>query len=330
MQKNNDEEKKDLGTLQKEMTFSFRSCKTVNTNILILDKALNGLDLSGEVVQIIGESGIGKSTLILQMIKELCNQEYKILFVDAEGSVTKEQLESVGVYEQINKKLFYVRASTFKDVEKVLDQFIDTDEIQFIFIDSIACLVHNGLVGIDKKKSISITTNNSNYSSKQLTLFMQKYNALAKSKGIVFVLVNQLRSKFDNKMNSTLKEAGGKNVKYNSDVILKLKKATPSSEFTKLVTPFEQGIPLIIEVVKSNKCSPKSFPGYLIYGRGLSDVLNSIYALIHLNVIKKVNGHYSCKYFKANGIKRVYSLYCEEMGHDDKLNQQISEFYDNL
>ena len=41
---------------------------------------------SGQMVGIMGGSGVGKSTLMLEMCKRFCKQGYKTLYIDVEGN----------------------------------------------------------------------------------------------------------------------------------------------------------------------------------------------------------------------------------------------------
>lgn len=97
-----------------------------------------------------------------------------------------------------------MRGSTFGDVERIIDNAMSKVNFDLIIIDSIACLINNGFV--DEKRSISIETNNSNLNSRPLTLFLNKYNAIAKSSKTSFILVNQFRNKVDMKVGTILKE----------------------------------------------------------------------------------------------------------------------------
>ena len=57
------------------------------------------------VVQLAAQSGVGKSTLALQIAKECLRQNLKVAYIDAEGGLNTNMLKSTGVYD-------YVRSST--------------------------------------------------------------------------------------------------------------------------------------------------------------------------------------------------------------------------
>lgn len=303
----------------------------IPTSNMLLNHILGGGIELGSIIQISGEAGTGKSTISLDLARELCINDKKILYIDTEGSISNEILASTGLAQVINENLFYVRANTFQDVENIMDRFINTNEIHCIIIDSIAGLIHSGFTDITNKKKISITTNNTNYDSKRLNLFMKKYNAIAKTKNICLILINQMRNQVDMKKGTIVKSYGSKAVTYFADTILKIKNQKADTDFKKLTNSFELGIALEIEIVKSNKRPPKSFPVYLIYGKGLSEIISNIYALIQIGTIQKDgNGYYSISKYKAHGIKELYQFYQQFLIEDETIKNAVVNYYDKL
>lgn len=304
----------------------------IKTNISCVDYALNGGIIPGATIQIVAESGLGKSTLCLEIAKKLCEQEMKVLYVDSEGSVTHNTLNTIGITEDmINDGFYYVRESTFGNVEKVIDKFLESIDFNLVIIDSIAALINDDF--LDSNKSASITTNNSNLNSRPLTLFLNKYNAIAKKKGISFIFINQYRNKVDMKIGTVLKEYGGKSVRYNSDVILKilpLKSNGKNRDFSKLpqVLP---GNMLELEIIKSNRMIPGiKIPFYLVYGHGVSERYQKIYALIKLKIIIEDNSYYKYEFsgqtFKRHGFEELFYT-IEPHFVDKEVMSQIKEFY---
>jgi len=89
--------------LRKSMQDYFSDSKVISTNIPIVDKALcGGLEL-GSIVQFVGESSTGKSTLVMQIVSNLCKQNKKVLYIDSEGSISKNLLETLEIYNDSSK-----------------------------------------------------------------------------------------------------------------------------------------------------------------------------------------------------------------------------------
>lgn len=272
------------------------------TEIIPLDAILGGGIRKGEVIQIVAESGFGKSTIACHVASKYCVKGKKVLYIDAEGSISIELLESLGLDEEIDKNFFYIREAVFSKVEETIDLFIREDSIDLIIIDSIACLIPEGFSKVEK--GISITTNNTNYTSRQLTSFFNKYNYIIKTKHINLLLINQYRNKVDMKVGTILKEYGGKNTKYNSDVILKIstiKSTGVNKKFKQLKLNNDPGTDLEFEIIKSNKMPPGiTVPFYLIYGRGISNIASIMYALLQSKYVEEKNSFYRFKSSKSD------------------------------
>lgn len=306
----------------------------IPTNIFSLDFILKGGIEESTTYQLVGESGVGKSTIALTIARNICGQGKHVIYIDSEGSVSKQMLDSLGLIPYLEEKMFiYIRESTFSKVESMLDTLLATDEISLVIVDSIATLVNEDFTNL--KNGISITTKNTYYTTGPLVLFMNKYKSLAMTKKFSLLLINQYRNTIDMKKNGTiLKEYGSKNTKYNSDVILRIGSIKSNSDyydFARMTKPFENGTELCFEVVKSNKTFPTdSIPFYLLYGRGISDVCNYLYALQKLGVITQSGGYYSYEYndmvIKAQGIKNFYNQLVAYVDFNDLISE-IDSYY---
>lgn len=311
----------------------FKNVNIIPTNIFSLDFILKGGIEESTTYQLVGESGVGKSTIALTIAKNICDQEKHVVYIDSEGSVSQQLLESLGLISHIEKTLFtYIRESTFNNVEKILDELLATDEVSLVIVDSIATLVNEDFT--DLKNGISITTKNTYYTTGPLVLFMNKYKSLAMSKKFSLILINQYRNTIDMRKGTILKEYGSKNTRYNSDVILRIGPIKSNSkyyDFKRMTKPFENGTELCFEVVKSNKASPnESIPFYLYYGKGISDVCNYLYALQKMGKITQSGGYYTYDYngmvVKAQGISSFYNQLISYVDFK-QLSDEIEAYY---
>ncbi|MFV0275168.1 MAG: AAA family ATPase [Bacilli bacterium] len=316
-----------LADLANSLPNYFSDTTIVKSGIYSLDYLLKGGLQLGSFIQFVAESGIGKSTIALQVASNLCEQGHKVLYLDSEGSVTNKTLESTGVSKYLNNGFYYVRESTFDKVEKKLDRFISTNEISVIMIDSIANLINEGFTNLND--GISITNNNTNNISGPLVKFINKYKSVATSCNICFVLVNQYRNTINMKIGTQLKEYGSKNVRYASDVIIKIngiKSFGSARDFKNLTNSADAGIALELEIVKSNKSRPGTImPAYLIYGKGIDNMWNWVYELKKADVIKQAGKYFSLDYvgnqIKEDGMPNfVRALESTEFSVDDFTN----------
>lgn len=302
----------------------------VSTGVCPIDKLLKGgIDL-GTFVQLIAEPGIGKSTIALQVAKNLCSQGYNVLYVDSEHSVSKETLNSVGL-SNYKDNFFLVKESEFALVEQKLDEFILTGEINFIVIDSMACLINPCFTNIGSKKgSISVTTNNSNYMSGPTNKFMSKYKSLAAKYNIGFIIINQNRNSVNMTTGTILKMYGPKNVEYDTDTIIRIKpiKTTTLKDFKELTKDVVGGNALSFEIVKSNKAEPDVvYPGYLMYGKGISNLWTYIYQLKKNGIIEQKGTFYTLDYhgdsIKGQGILNFVKKLEENNVSEDDLKELL-------
>jgi RecA/RadA recombinase len=304
---------------------SLLNTEIIPTNIFTLDFILKGGLELGSSIQLVGESGVGKSTISLQLAKQICDQGKNVVYVDAENSVTNELLKTIGLDDYISKKFFLIKEPSFKTVDDYLCKFIATGEISVIIIDSLAGLVHEGFTNL--KDSISSTTNNTSYNSKNLTQFISKFKSLATLNKFCLVMVNQYRFSVNMMTGSQKKEYGSKIVRYSSDIIIKIGSLKKHLDFKGMAKAFN-GTELELEVIKSNKSAPEeSLPVALHYGKGISNLINKLYALIKLKVIEQKGSYYQLKYedkvIYEQGLTNFYNKLIE-------LDIDLSEYDDKV
>lgn len=312
----------------------------VPTNSYILDNLLTGGVELGATIQIVGESGTGKSTLSLLIAKTLCEKGKNVVYLDTENSISIEMVKTMGLDEFMKdecRRFYYLRLSTFTEVEKKLDEFISTGEISLILCDSLAGLLNAGFTNLEN--GISINEATSSYNSRPLGMFMNKYKTLVGQRKIAFVFTNQYRNKIDirGKTGTQEKEYGGKNIRHNSDAIIRIN-VCKDREFNNISEAYSKayykGIAETFELIKSNKSAPKNHPFHLVYGKGISDFCNHVYALRKLDIIKQAGTYYSILFqgqeIKENGmvnfIKKIKELGLSLYGLYTK---EIDEFYKN-
>lgn len=321
-------------------THPFKNEDVIKTEIDVLDSLLGGGVELGSTIQIVSESGTGKSTISLLISKEFCNKGKNVLYIDTEYSISEEMLRDIGlnIYRDENSyRFYYLRLSTFADVEKKLDEFISTNEISLIVIDSLAGLINAGFTNLNK--GISINEATSSYNSRPLGMFMNKYKTLVGQRKIALLFTNQYRNKIDIKGGSgtQLKEYGGKNIRYNSDSIIKIGKPKEkdftviSQAYSKI---FSKGLDQSLELIKSNKKSPREHPFYLVYGRGISDVCTEIYVLKKMGIIKQSGTYYSIQLenseIKENGLENfIKAVISKEIKLGDFYVKELETYYLN-
>ncbi|RMC49228.1 DNA repair protein RadA [Lactobacillus sp. ESL0225] len=103
----------------------------IQTSMAELNRVLGGGIVPGSLVLIGGDPGIGKSTLMLQIMSELA-QQHKVLYVSGEESANQIKLRAERLGLEADNMLLYPET----DMEEIRQQ-IDTIQPDFVVIDSI-------------------------------------------------------------------------------------------------------------------------------------------------------------------------------------------------
>lgn len=113
----------------------------IKTDIEEFDRALGGGIIPGSVILIGGDPGIGKSTLILQILNKLSNKGILCLYLSGEESL--QQIKMRAERLSVNSPNLYI--STGTNLEEMLDilknvkpEILVIDSIQTLYTDTIA------------------------------------------------------------------------------------------------------------------------------------------------------------------------------------------------
>lgn len=110
------------------------------TGISEFDRALGGGVVPGSLVLIGGDPGIGKSTLILQVVQRLAQQGLRTLYISGEESVQQIKMRAQRISAD-SSELYLLSGTCLEDVIDSLDELapriIVIDSIQTIFTESL-------------------------------------------------------------------------------------------------------------------------------------------------------------------------------------------------
>ena len=111
--------------------------KRLTTNMKELDRVLGGGIVQGSLVLVGGDPGIGKSTLLLQVCRNLSEDGIKVLYISGEESLQqiKIRAERIGSFRDHLSLLCETNLDTIKTV-------IDREKPQVVVIDSIQTMYH--------------------------------------------------------------------------------------------------------------------------------------------------------------------------------------------
>jgi len=107
-----------------------------STGLEELNRVLGGGVVSGSLVLVGGDPGIGKSTILLQMCRNLSEAGHQILYVSGEESMSqiKMRAERIGSF---TKDMLLLCVNNLEDVE----EYVRKDKPKVIIIDSIQTII---------------------------------------------------------------------------------------------------------------------------------------------------------------------------------------------
>jgi len=115
----------------------------LKTDIGELDRVLGGGIVTGSVVLLGGDPGIGKSTISLQISNQLTKKEHTVLYVSGEESVSQTKLRAARLGSATDKGHLYIVNQTdlsliSEYINKIKPDMVIIDSIQVIFEPSIS------------------------------------------------------------------------------------------------------------------------------------------------------------------------------------------------
>ncbi len=119
------------------------SISRVSTKLIELDRALGGGIVEGQVILIGGSPGIGKSTILTQILDNLASDLNKGLYLTAEESPSQVKIRSDRL--NIKNKNFLILSesninSALSEIRRLSPRFIVVDSIQTVYSDTVGSI----------------------------------------------------------------------------------------------------------------------------------------------------------------------------------------------
>jgi RecA/RadA recombinase len=167
-----------------------KNTSPIGSGIPILDNALNGGIKLGEILQIVGPGGVGKTTLALQYALEVARKGNQVLYVNSEGSFPILRLKQLGAtaFSKLSPLITVVSPKEFAEqaqLVKELDKYL-SPEVKLLVFDTIVSLY---------RKEVGETTNNILLNRMLNQQFGLIANAL-ESNLFAVIVINQVRGDF--------------------------------------------------------------------------------------------------------------------------------------
>ena len=150
-----------------------QSYERISTGIKTLDEALGGGIVTGQVILISGEPGIGKSTLLLQVSSNI-SKNRKVLYITGEESAHQVFLRGERI-NALSDNLFVLSETLLENIISSIDQI----KPDFIVVDSVQTVYSSQLESAAGSVS-------------QVREVSSKLTEIAKTRGIPSIIVGQV------------------------------------------------------------------------------------------------------------------------------------------
>ena len=117
----------------------------IHTHIDELDRVLGGGIVKGSLVLVGGDPGIGKSTLLLEMCRNLVKEDVKVLYVSGEESMSqiKSRAVRLGITEgsEMEERLMLLSDNDLDNIEQSIEEL----KSEIVIVDSIQTIESSNL-----------------------------------------------------------------------------------------------------------------------------------------------------------------------------------------
>ncbi len=147
---------------------SLESYCRYNTGMCELDRVLGGGIVPGSLVLVGGDPGIGKSTLLLQVCRNLASDGRKVMYISGEESLSQIKMRAMRIGD-FSDNLLLLCATNLTDIEEVVrkhrPEVVIIDSIQTMYSDNVSSApgsvsqvreATNLLLGIAKSETITV------------------------------------------------------------------------------------------------------------------------------------------------------------------------------
>ena len=117
-------------------SISMEESERLSTNIKELDRVLGGGIIQGSLTLVGGDPGIGKSTLLLQVCRNLSNTEHKVLYISGEESLKQIKLRAnrIGDFKDHMLLLCETNLSLIEEaIKRATPEVVIIDSIQTMY-----------------------------------------------------------------------------------------------------------------------------------------------------------------------------------------------------
>ena len=298
------EEKKDILSRLEEMNLLNKEEVKIKSGILLLDMFVAGENsindrigwLKGKTFSISGPNGIGKSTMLMELIKRWAKQKLKIIFFDYENGLSEKSISDLGLTEFCafnakdfisGKKNFLVmNPHTYSATISLLFAMLEDEDIKIdvVMFDSLAMIQPKYIAeNLDDIEQLPI-----GLKARSEGTFLPLVKNLFSKHNVLGIYINQFRNKF-NQYGAVLDEPTGQAFLYGMDIRMVMKPSKEGKIVKNVINGFngtkvEKVIGNWVELWFKKSRAGNSFSAItipLVFGKGIS--VNYLYTSLIQN-----------------------------------------------
>jgi recombination protein RecA len=262
------------GTVMNAGSKEKHSYDVISTGSLTLDVALgiNGLP-RGRIVEIVGDSSTGKTTLATHIIAEAQKLGGRAAFIDAEMSADFGYMENLGV--DLNG-LFINSPSSGEQAIEVLEHLIRTEAFSVIVIDSVSALTPQAMINAEMGSATM------GVHARLMSTAMRKITEPAFKSNTLVIFLNQYRKNIGGYGNPNV-PTGGEALKFSSSIRLETSRASQVKDGDEVLANVTK-----VKVLK-NKCSvPHKIALFeIVFGEGINRTGEILELSVQYGFVKK-------------------------------------------
>lgn len=336
----------------------------MSTGLLVFDIVTNGGLQKGKMYELASASGLGKSTLILSTCANLCEQGYRVLYLDFEGAVSDSQIDGMGLREHLytgedrdNHKFHLFRPSTYDQGDEIISALIPNGDFDLVVVDSVTAIVSDKYID-ETGNNLKISDVRPGQDARLLSIFLKKVTAYKKLYNVGFMFINQLRTTI-NMMGGPSKQesTGGNAMLFYPDARLRLQPIQGVYRTRTTINGIEKvlvGREVSLEAIKNKMGYGQiKIPLTILFGVGISNIATYIQWMPNKMIMHegkevpmmkqggawftitlpsgeyKVNGQEKLTYFVKEHYEEIASCFGEEdfkIMKDDELQKESMEF----
>jgi len=307
------------GTVMKLGDNAIEAVEFIPTGSIALNVALGigGLP-KGRVIEIYGPESSGKTTLAIHAIAESQKAGGIAAFIDAEHAFDRFYAQKLGVDVE---NLLVSQPDNGEQALEIVENLIRSGAIDIIVIDSVAALTPKseieGEMG-DSKMGLQ---------ARLMSQALRKLTSTISKTATCCIFINQLREKIGVMFGNPETTTGGNALKFYASVRLDIRKVNQLKEGEEII-----GNRVKVKVVKNKLAPPFRKAEFdIIYGEGISRILEIIDLAVEYNIIKKSGSWFSYGETKlGQGRDAVKKLLQDNPELSDELEKKIMEVLENV